>query len=538
VRQVKPVAGLRCIVAATSAALIFAGQALPVHASAVEPLAGCVANTLPANDDESSGQVDLGFTANFFDATYTSAYVNNNGNVTFSGPLTAFTPEPLVGSGIPIIAPFWADVDTTGPGSAVVGYGQTTFDGHPAFCVDWDGVGVGYFAGHDDKLNKFQLLLVGRDDIGAGDFDILFNYEQVQWETGDASGGADGLGGSSARAGYSNGDPQTAETSYELPGSAINGAFLDSNATTGLVNNSHNSGILGRYVYPVRNGTPVTATADLSATMTDTPDPVSPGATVRYAVDVSNAGPDTATGTTLTGQLPSGTQLLGSDVPCTAGTEGDLQCNLGSIASDTTVMATIDLRAPQAAGDFTFTLFASSPEDTSGSEAQQTTSVQNPSTTPDDGSGFATGNGPTTVQTTPDGLQFSSITVPAGFSGTVTLHEFDEVCALPAGTSCVGQTLDLTAPSATAGNPLVLKILVAKNADNKRLAKNGVLYHTPDGGTQALVPSCAKGSKKVASPAPSCVSSIKGVTIGRVGYWQYLVYTQDNGRWRPGIVVR
>jgi hypothetical protein len=67
--------------------------------------------------------------------------------------------------------------------------------------------------------------------------------------------------------------------------------------------------------------------------------------------------------------------------------------------------------------------------------------------------------------------------------------------------------------------------------------KNGVLYHTPDGGDQSQVPSCSKGSKKTASPAPTCLSTIKGVMVAGVGYWQYLVYTEENGRWRPGKLV-
>jgi Nidogen-like/FG-GAP repeat/Thrombospondin type 3 repeat len=222
---------------------------------AIEPLAGCTTNTLPANDDGSTGAVDLGFTLNFFGTNYPSLYVNNNGNVTFTSALNAFTPEPLAGAGLPIIAPFWADADTRGTGSGVVTYGQTTFQGRAAFCVNWDGVGVGYFAGHADKLNKFQLLLVDRSDIGAADFDIVFNYDQIQWETGDASGGSGGLGGSSARAGYSNGDASNPSSSLELPGSAANGAFLDSNTDTGLINNSRDSSLLGRYVFEVRNGT-------------------------------------------------------------------------------------------------------------------------------------------------------------------------------------------------------------------------------------------------------------------------------------------
>jgi hypothetical protein len=125
----------------------------PAAQAAIQPLAGCGANTLPPNDDDSTGLVNLGFTINFFGTNYPSLFVNNNGNVTFTSPLGAFTPESLVSAGLPIIAPFWADVDTTGTGSGVVTYGQTTLDGHPTFCVNWDDVGVGYFGGNVDKLN-------------------------------------------------------------------------------------------------------------------------------------------------------------------------------------------------------------------------------------------------------------------------------------------------------------------------------------------------------------------------------------------------
>ncbi|MBE3068153.1 MAG: hypothetical protein IMZ73_12135, partial [Chloroflexi bacterium] len=59
-----------------------------------------------------------------------------------------------------------------------------------------------------------------------------------------------GLGGFSARAGYSDG----LSNFFELPGSAVNGGLLDSNASTGLINNSLNSSQLGRYIFQVRNG--------------------------------------------------------------------------------------------------------------------------------------------------------------------------------------------------------------------------------------------------------------------------------------------
>lgn len=220
-----------------------------VPASAVD-FPSCTGTSLPANDDGSSEAVIPGFTFNFFNTDYTQLYVNNNGNVTFTGALGAFTPGPIVDGNLPIIAPFWADVDTTGAGSALTTYGTTTFGGHTAFCVSWDG--VGYFDGHADKLNSFQLLLVDRSDVGAGDFDIVFNYKNLLWETGDASGGVDGFGGSSARAGYSDGQ----SNSFELPGSGINGGLLDSNGTTGLINNSTAGAPAGQYVYQVRNGSP------------------------------------------------------------------------------------------------------------------------------------------------------------------------------------------------------------------------------------------------------------------------------------------
>jgi uncharacterized repeat protein (TIGR01451 family) len=314
---------------------------------------------------------------------------------------------------------------------------------------------------------------------------------------------------------------------WSCTGGSLTGSSLDlaagDNATCSITNTSQASG----------------GAAELSADMTDSPDPVSPTAPVRYTIAVHNAGPDTATATTLTGHVPSGADFIASD-GCTSSSEGDLDCNLGEIPADADVTTTIDLRAPAAAGPFTFQMFASSPDDSSGPIlAEQETTVTNPSTEPDEGGGFATGNGSTTVQTTPDPLQFSVITVPAGVVGAVTMNEFTEpVCQLPLPATCIGQTLDLTAPSATAGKPLVLKILVAKNAVTARLtAKTAVLYHALDSGPGTIVSACAKPTKAMANPTP-CLSSVKGVKVGRVAYWQFLVYTVDNGSWRPGIIPR
>lgn len=222
--------------------------ATSTHIGALRTNSGFNAATLPRNDDGSTGLVNIGFDVNYFGSTYSQLFVNNNGNVTFDAPLATFTPFNIITAGRVIMAPFFADIDTRGSGSNVVKYGTDTVNGRPAFGANW--VDVGYFASRFDKLNSFQLVLIDRSDIGPGDFDIEFNYEKIQWETGEASSGSNGLGGSSARAGYSNGTT----AAYEIAGSAVNGAFLDTNTSTGLIHNLLNTTQTGRYVFNVRNG--------------------------------------------------------------------------------------------------------------------------------------------------------------------------------------------------------------------------------------------------------------------------------------------
>ena len=245
---------------ALAIALIAAGMSAPAEAvgpNAVRPDPGCNATELPPNDDGSTpAAVPVGFPVNFFGTSYTHLFVNNNGNVTFGSPMGTFTPFALSGAiGRAIIAPFFADVDTRGSGSDVVRYsmGATTVGGRQAFCVN--SINVGYFGSHFDKLNSFQLVLVDRSDVGAGDFDLEFNYDQIQWETGDASGGSGGLGGISAGVGFSAGTGEPG-TFFEFTGSRVPGSFLDSNAATGLIHGSRNSTQLGRYLFQVRNGAP------------------------------------------------------------------------------------------------------------------------------------------------------------------------------------------------------------------------------------------------------------------------------------------
>ncbi len=209
--------------------------------------------TLARNDDLSTELVDFGFTINFFGLLRSQCYVNNNGNITFNAPLVTFTPFGLTTNiGTPIIAPFFADVDTRAAGSNLVTYGHGTVNGRPAFGVNW--LDVGYFSYYTDKLNSFQLIIIDHSDRALNDFDMEFNYQKIQWETGDASGGTNGFGGYSARAGYSNGTGR-AGTFYEVEGSGANGAFLDSNPN-GLIYREYHSGLQGGFLFRVEGGQP------------------------------------------------------------------------------------------------------------------------------------------------------------------------------------------------------------------------------------------------------------------------------------------
>ena len=247
-RRVRPV--VLAIVALLASTLVLPVLVAPPATAAIESLSGCTDSSLPPTDDGSSPEVALPFTLGFFGQTYTSAYVNNNGNITFGGPLGAYTPFDLTSTNSVIIAPFFADVDTRS--GAVVTYGVTQFGGRTALCAMWNG--VGYFSNHADKTNRFQALLVDRNDRGAGDFDIVFNYDSIQWEAGDASQGQNGLGGSSARAGFSNGSGAP-NTFFEIEGSAVNGAFLDGGPNS-LSAGSIRSATAGRYIFPVVGGAP------------------------------------------------------------------------------------------------------------------------------------------------------------------------------------------------------------------------------------------------------------------------------------------
>lgn len=212
---------------------------------------GMDSRVLDANDDGSSAEIRLGFQIDFFGVKESRVFVNNNGNVTFGRDMHQYTTAPLSDVNRPVIAPFFADVDTANGIGNEVTYGRGNVGGRKAFGVNW--FDVSYFNNYmyADQLNSFQLVIIDRSDTGKGNFDIEFNYGSILWESATGSGGDSwGLGGDTARAGFSAGTERPG--SYvEIAGSGISGSFIDGG--TNALSETSNHGVAGRYLYNVRD---------------------------------------------------------------------------------------------------------------------------------------------------------------------------------------------------------------------------------------------------------------------------------------------
>lgn len=174
------------------------------------------------NDDSSSPGIALPFLFCFYGQIMNTAYINNNGNISFGSAYGTFSSASFPSNQYSMIAPFWADIDTRGLASGLVYYKVTP----TAMIVRWQT--VGYYSQHTDKLNDFQLIITtGNDPILPPGSNCAFCYGDMQWTTGDASSGVNGFGGTAATVGCNLGDGvnyiQIGQ--FDQPGVNYNGPF-------------------------------------------------------------------------------------------------------------------------------------------------------------------------------------------------------------------------------------------------------------------------------------------------------------------------
>jgi gliding motility-associated-like protein len=183
------------------------------------------------NDDGSTLPIPLGFNFCFWGTTEDTAFINNNGNISFGTAYSDFTASGFPSSDYKMIAGFWADIDTRNNHSGVVHYKLT-----PTYlAVQWDT--VGYWDTHAGKRNTFQIIISnGSDPIIPYGNNVQFCYQKMEWTTGDFSGGAGGFGGSPAVVGANAGDGvnfvQIGE--FDTAGSAYYGQYPSNSSADGV----------------------------------------------------------------------------------------------------------------------------------------------------------------------------------------------------------------------------------------------------------------------------------------------------------------
>ena len=242
----RPYGPPRFLTALTTAALVLVATST---SHAIELLSGLGGpggygdGNLAINDDSSSSEIDItgAFPGGmrFFGMTFTSLYVNNNGNISYGGSLATYTPEPFPISNQRMIAPWWADVDTRG-GGLPARNGVYWSIAPRRVVVTWHN--VGYYNIHDDLSNDFQLVLTAAG-TRVGDFDVEFRYHTCQWTTGDASMGSMGFGGTPAQAGF---DAGNLRDYIALPGSRTMDVLR--------LCDTSNVGVAGLWRFAIRDG--------------------------------------------------------------------------------------------------------------------------------------------------------------------------------------------------------------------------------------------------------------------------------------------
>ncbi len=198
--------------------------------------------SIPRNDDGSFGPIALPFTFSLYGTNYNQVWINTNGNLTFTGPYGVYSASGFPFN-VPMVAPFWADVDTRTGGMIYYKVNPTNL------IVTWNG--VGYYSQHIEKLNTFQCIIGTNNDplIGLGQ-NVCFHYGDMQWTTGDASGGSAGFGGTPSTVGINQGNSidyiqigrfGVNSSAYDGPGGATDGInYLDDQCTCFNVSNSGN----------------------------------------------------------------------------------------------------------------------------------------------------------------------------------------------------------------------------------------------------------------------------------------------------------
>ncbi len=164
----------------------------------------------------------------WFGRHYDGFYVNANGNITFAAPLSSPNPVAYPVAGQPMIAPWWADVDTSRGGqpsdNAICYHIEPN-----RLVVTWHN--VQRHGASDGLRNDFQLILsTSGTCTTGGDFDVEFRYNRCEWAAGE---GVEGMPGTPAQVGFDAGNRRNFVTLPMSRSAAITAVCSTSNVPGG-----------------------------------------------------------------------------------------------------------------------------------------------------------------------------------------------------------------------------------------------------------------------------------------------------------------
>jgi len=187
-------------------------------------------------DDTFEGPVVLSDPVPFFERSYQDVYFSSNGVISFERGVRSFTSRPFPLDGEIMFSPYWADFNTAVGGNwyyriltasdmqvvnDIIGWelDMPDFEGVTGFVVTYKDVnfyGSQRTAYGPDRYNSVQAIVVHDNNYSFA----IFNYGDVEWTTGTASGGdrCTGLGGTPAQIGFNDGYGNF----YTVPGSQTN----------------------------------------------------------------------------------------------------------------------------------------------------------------------------------------------------------------------------------------------------------------------------------------------------------------------------
>ena len=217
------------------------------ESTALSPTNGTVGGTFfgVGRTDDGFVQLNLGLSqfldrmarSNMFSLyghSFSNLWINNNGLVSFQTGIAAYSATYFPANVGGLLAPYWEDVDTSSTAKGgVVTLGRGYVNGRQSTLVTWNDVGSYSNAGQSTAgLNRFQIVMIDRSDVGDGMFDFEYNYEYAETLYGSASGGVyPGIG-------FDAGDG----TNY------FNYIYSHTASVAGIATNS-NCGIFGRLFY-------------------------------------------------------------------------------------------------------------------------------------------------------------------------------------------------------------------------------------------------------------------------------------------------